>query len=165
LTDIGPIIVSIVCVLYVLYSARKNSGKARADRSGNLAFALTPTLHIGLKVASLALAGGAILSFLDGVSAWIPVLFLASASVSAAVTNVIVITPQGVERRTAWGLLTTRIGWSDIESAFEVPGEGTIVLQSKNGSRVSHSTYHADHERFLAELSNRGVAVNRQGDF
>lgn len=165
MSDIGPIVLTIICVLYVLYAGRNSRDDASLDKSGNLVFALVPSFRIGLKAATLVFAGGTVLSVLDRAPGWISVFFAGMAVISGATPYVIALTPKGVERQRAWGMLTSRMDWSEIESATEVPGDGTIVLYGKNGSSISHSKYHVDHERFLAEMSNRGIAVNRQGDF
>lgn len=152
-------------MLYVLYAARHSSEQARQDPSGNLVFALVPSFRIGLEAASLAFTGGAVLSMLDRAAIWTTALFAGMAWISAATPYVIALTPNGVEPQRAWGMFTSRMDWSEIESATEVPGDGTIVFHGKNGRNISHSKYHVDHERLLAELSNRRIAVNRQGDF
>jgi hypothetical protein len=163
--DLGPVIVAVVCVLYVLYAARNSSEQASSDKSENLVFPLVPSFRISLKAASVLFGGGALLSLLDRAPGWTTALFGVAASISTAVPNVIALTPQGVECRYALGMLTKRIGWSDLESASEIPGEGTIVFHGKNGSSISHSSYHVDHEGLLVELSNRNIAINGQGDF
>lgn len=163
--DLGPVFVAIACVLYVLYAARRSSDQASTDESGNLLFPLVPSFRIGLRAASLVFAGGALLSFLDRAPGWTTVMFACGAGISVAVPYVIVLSPQGIEYRRVLGIFTTRIGWADIELALEIPGEGAVIIQSKNGSSISHSRYHVDRERLLAEFTNRKIPVNRQGEF
>lgn len=165
MSELVPIFTAVGCVLYVLYAAQNSREKASEGSGGNLLFPLVPSVRIALKIASWAFAGGAIGCMLDRNPPWITVFFAGMALMSAARPDVIVLTPKGVERQRAWGMLRSRMDWSAVESASEIPGDGTIVIFGKNGKTISHSKYHVDHHRLLTELSSRQIPVNRQGDF